>query len=118
MENKNKEIDTRLVEKLNDVIEKLEDYRPSQVSEGDLNDLQDSIRDIRREVDTLKENYHSLDKQTVEFINRLDSLEESIKNYQKNEGMSDDKVRAVVGNFVSVLIGSVLAYVFSQLKQW
>ena len=118
MENKDKEIDTKLVEKLNDVIEKLEEYRPSQVSESDLDDLQDSIRDIRGEVDTLKENYHSLDKQTVEFINRLDSLEESIKNYQKNEGMSDDKVRAVVGNVVSVLIGSVLAYVFSQLKQW
>ena len=118
MENKNKNIDSQILEKLTRVIDRLDNYRPSLNTSDDLDDLQEAIKEIRGEINTLKEDYHALDKQTVEFINRLDSLEKSIQAYEKTEEISEDKVRAVVGNFVSLLIGSIIAYIFSQLKQW
>jgi len=115
-ENKSKEAE--ILAKLDSIAKSLTDVQPAEYTNKDLQEVYDAIEEIRAEVDKLEENYHKLDKQTEKFIEKLNSLEKDIDDFEKSEGVSEEKTKTFVTGVVMSLATGVITYVFSQMKAW
>ena len=114
----NKDAESKVLEKINEVAKRLEKIQPASYTDKDLENITDSIKDLREEVEQLEDKYHALDKQTVAFLDKLNGLEKEIQGFEENEGISEDKAKAIVTTVVTSLITGIAAYIFGQLKPW
>lgn len=114
----NKDTENEVLAKISEVAKRLEKIQPASYTDNDLDNINESIRDLREEVEQLEDNYHKLDKQLVTFLDKLNDLEKEINSFEENEGVSEDKARAIVTTVVSSLITGIAAYIFGQIKPW
>jgi len=114
----NKSREEEILAKLDSIASSLASVQPEEYTDKNLEDVYSAIEDVRKEVDKLEENYHTLDKQTATFIDKLNSLEKDIDNFEKSEGVSEEKTKTFVTSVVMSLVTGILTYIFSQMKAW
>lgn len=114
--NKAKEVE--ILSKLDAIADSLERVKPAEYTDKDIQDIYTAIESIRGEVDKLKENFHLLDKQTATFIDKLNSLEKDIEDFEKSEGVNEENTKSFVITIVMSLATGIVTYLFAQMKSW
>lgn len=107
-----------ILAKLDDIANSLAGVEPADYADKDLQDIYQAIEDIRAEVDKLEKNYQTLDKQTSKFIERLDTLEKEIADFEESEGVSEENTKTFVTGVMMSLVTGILTYLFAQMKSW
>lgn len=111
--------ETEIINKLDDIAQSLNNYTVhTRYTDNDLDKLYNEVKDIRVQLENLDDKYHTLDKNNVDFLSRLKALEKAISEFKESETVDEDRVKSAVQAFLSLLLGGVVTYVFSQLKHW
>lgn len=117
-EEKRNSKEEEILAKLDNIANSLAGIEPADYADKDLQDIYQAIEDIRAEVDKLEKNYQALDKQTSKFIQRLDTLESEISDFEASEGVSEENTKNFVTGVVMSLVTGILTYLFAQMKSW
>lgn len=107
-----------ILAKLDAIASSLASVQPAEYTESDLDNVYTAIKELREEVDKLEESYHNLDKQTVTFIDKLNSLEKDIDEFEQSEGINEENTKTFVNSVVTMVISAVVTYIFTQMKAW
>ena len=110
--------DEEILKKLNAIAVNLESIQPAEYTDKDLQYIYTAIEEIRSEVEKLKDDYHTLDKQTATFIEKLNALEQDIDDFEKSEGVSEEKTKTFVTGIVTAVITGIVTYIVAQMKTW
>lgn len=106
-----------LIDKLSDVLNHLESRDDLPTKEA-FSNMQDTIKEMRTDIDELQKEYNQNDKQMVTFLARLDTLEKEISEYEKSDGVDSDRARGFLNTAISALLGALVAYLFNQIEKW
>lgn len=107
-----------ILAKLDAIASSLASVQPAEYTESDLDNVYTAIKELREEVDKLEESYHNLDKQTVTFIDKLNSLEKDINEFENSAGVNEENTKTFVNSVVTMVISAVVTYIFTQMKAW
>ena len=107
-----------ILAKLDAIASSLASVQPAEYTESDLDNVYTAIKELREEVDKLEESYHNLDKQTVTFIDKLNSLEKDINEFENSAGVNEENTKTFVNGVVTMVISAVVTYIFTQMKAW
>ena len=107
-----------ILDKLDAIASSLASVKPAEYTDKDLEDVYTAIEELRKEVDKLEESYHNLDKQTATFIDKLNSLEKDINDFELSEGVNEENTKAFVDSVITMVISAVVTYIFTQMKAW
>lgn len=106
-----------LIDKLSDVLNRLESRDDLPTKEA-FSNMQDTIKEMRTDIDELQKEYSQNDKQMVTFLARLDTLEKEIGAYEKSDGVDSARAREFLNTAISALLGALVAYLFNQIEKW
>lgn len=116
MEDKN--VEYKVLRKIDEVAKSLERIQSASYTDKDLDNIDSAINELKEEVGRLEDNYHTLDKKTVTFLDKLNSLEKEIHSFEESEGNDEDQAKSLVTAVVSSLVTGIAAYILGQVKPW
>lgn len=85
---------------------------------SEIQSMQTELHKLSQESDVLQDKYFKLESSHIDYKARLEALEREVDKFQGRDEKNAAQAKAIVYNFLYIILSAVLGYYAGQIGKW